>query len=126
MTLIERKRYVIIVSVAFLIGCVMFSVLMSFGYVSFKNPGVEISLYRMVMNTIQTGMLGGYCLGSLVSGGVWFIYFIKRKPMWFKIFAIVLFFMFIKKILLVSFLLASLVYLYNLLRVLKKQLVDEG
>lgn len=77
MTYIERKRYVIIVSAAFLVGFALSPLLTGLGYVFYKHPAIAVPVLRSFMNTLQSGLIGGYCLAFAVSAPCWFIYFIK-------------------------------------------------
>lgn len=77
MTYIERKRYVIIVLAAFLVGFALSSLLTGLGDVFYKHPAIAVSVLRSFMNTLQSGLIGGYCVASAISSPCWFIYFIK-------------------------------------------------
>lgn len=73
MTYIERKRYVIIVSAAFLVGFALSSLLTGLGDVFYKHPAIAVPVLRSLVNTLQSGLIGGYCVASAVAASCWFI-----------------------------------------------------
>lgn len=121
MTYIERKRYKVFISIAFLIGYLAISALGILGYFFLKNSQPDVPLYRDILVIIEVGFIGGFYLSSIATSIFWFIYFIKRKAEGFKIVGSILFLLSIKRFTWLSFILAGLLYLYNSMKLLKGQ-----
>lgn len=90
----ERKRYLLCTSIAFLIGSVAWVLFLIVERKKFAaRPGVvwHPSVYKSSFDPISEGLSGGYTCAFIVSGILCVYYFMKRKPIWFKLIILSLF-----------------------------------
>lgn len=89
MTYKERKNYLLYVSVAFLVGAVIYGSLALFG-INYDPVGfVQQNKFTLFLFSI---LGGGYLISSVLSGILLFTRFIKNQAQLIKILAIVFFF----------------------------------
>ena len=127
MTLNERKKYLCCTSIAFLAGCTIFLVLGVRGFRFINHKCVDISPLQEILELVRTVFFGGYLLGGIAAGIVLIGYFIRGKAKWQVALTIVfvLLVVCIESLFLLGLISMGLVYLYNLIYVLKKGIVDE-
>lgn len=124
MTYIERKKYLIFVSTAFVTGFVLYGFIGLFLFFD-KDISQQQTLLQRVLTVIGIGVLGGYLISAILSGILLFANYIREKSTRFKVLAIVLFMLTVQLIALAGFILNLPVYFSNLVKVLKRRQIIE-
>lgn len=124
MTYIERKKYLIFVSTAFVTGFVLYGFIGLFLFFD-KDISQQQTLLQRVLTVIGIGVLGGYLISAILSGILLFANYIREKSTRFKVLAIVLFMLTVQLIALAGFFLNLPVYFSNLVNVLKRRQIIE-
>ncbi|EOH93731.1 hypothetical protein [Enterococcus pallens] len=124
MTYIERKKYVIYSSTAFLTGFVLYGIL---GLFIFFNPDLieQWTFLQRSLMLMGIGIVGGYLISSLLSGILLFSHYTQKKSTRFKVVMIVLFMITVQVIAIVGFVLNLPMYIVNLLHVLRRRQIIE-
>lgn len=124
MTYIERKNYVIYITTAFLTGVVLYGFL---GFLLFNDRDIieQSSLLQRILMVIASGLVGGYLISSILTGGLLFVHYMKRKSVRFKVLAIVFFMITIVIIEFAGFFLNLPVYIYNVVQILRRRSIVE-
>lgn len=124
MSYIERKRYVIYITTAFLTGVVLYGFL---GLLLFNDRDIieQSSLVQRILIVIASGLVGGYLISSILTGGLLFVHYMKRKSVRFKVLAIVFFMITIVIIEFAGFFLNLPVYIYNLVQIVRRRYIVE-
>lgn len=124
MTYIERKKYLIFVSTAFVTGFVLYGFIGLFLFFD-KDISQQQTLLQRILTVIGIGVLGGYLISAILSGILLFSNYIREKSTRFKVLAIVLFMLTVQLIALAGFFLNLPVYFSNLVNVLKRRQIIE-
>lgn len=124
MSYIERKNYVIYITTAFLTGVVLYGFL---GLLLFNDRDFieQSSLVQRILIVIASGLVGGYLISSILTGGLLFVHYMKRKSVRFKVLAIVFFMITIVIIEFAGFFLNLPVYIYNLVQIVRRRYIAE-
>lgn len=122
MTYKDRKNYLLYTSVAFLVGAALYGIL---SLLMVLSPATELSSFTKILYFAAGTLLGGYLIGSILSGIFMFSSFIKKQSKKFKIFAIIFFFITIQLIFFVGFFATLPYYIYNLIHVRQRRIIVE-
>ena len=82
-------------------------------------------LVQRILIVIASGLVGGYLISSILTGGLLFVHYMKRKSVRFKVLAIVFFMITIVIIEFAGFFLNLPVYIYNLVQIVRRRYIVE-